>query len=69
MLANEYLQAANGLVTLAAANMATALMAGDPASLKAGYTLDNAMLAVEEVFELSSEESRSVRRIIERGQA
>jgi hypothetical protein len=69
MIAQEYLQAANGLVTLAAANMATGLMAGDASKFKAGYTLDNAMIAVTEVFELGPDEQRTVRRILEQGGA
>ena len=46
----EYLQRCDGDHTAAAVQFAFDLMQDDPATLKAGYTLENAALAAHEVF-------------------
>lgn len=59
-----FIEDARGIIPLAAANMASRLMEGDPDQQKAGYSLDNAVLAVAEFFDLSKTESTAVRRIL-----
>lgn len=49
-LAKEFLDNAYGLPNRAAADMAKNLMAGDPATLKAGYSRESAILTALEVF-------------------
>lgn len=49
-LAQPYLARTGGVAELAAALFALDLMKGDPAELKAGYTLENAVIAACEVF-------------------
>lgn len=50
---NEY-----GEVACAIQAFVDDLMRGDPASFKSGYTLDNAVIAAAEAFEISREEVR-----------
>jgi len=49
----------------AAAEVAAGLMAGDPATFKAGYTLDNAVIAAAEVYELDDAAQTAVRMRLE----
>lgn len=50
-----------GVRELAAYAFCKDLMRGDPATFKAGYTRENAILATIEAFELSSVESARLR--------
>lgn len=59
-LAGEFLAKNGGDATAAAVDLARGLMEGDADSLKAGYTAENALLAVEEVFNLSREQFQAV---------
>lgn len=47
---DTYLRGALGSPALAAAKLAKDLTVGDPATHKAGYTIDNAILAARDVF-------------------
>ena len=49
-LREEYLQRTDGDYAAAAVELAYDLMLGDPGEFKAGYTLENAVIAAEEVF-------------------
>jgi hypothetical protein len=56
---------------LAALTIARGLMAGDPATLKVGYTAENALLAVRDLAEmdglpLSVDDTDAVRRMLGR---
>jgi hypothetical protein len=42
-----------------------ALMADDPATFKAGYSLDNALLAVQDVYGVSAATAARIRAIVE----
>jgi hypothetical protein len=57
----DYLERAMGNRVKAAEAMARDLMRGDPTTFKAGYTAENAALAVRDVFELSTREDDDVR--------
>ena len=61
MLKDEYVSASGGQVKVAATIFARDLMRGDPASFKAGYSLDNAIIAATEVFDLSKDEADEIR--------
>lgn len=56
-LAAEFLERGYQLPNRAAAELAIALMEGDAASHKAGYTRPNAIMAALEVFPQASRES------------
>ncbi len=59
-LAAEYLGRHNMNRVEAATAFCRDLMRGDPAAHKLGYSAENALLAAEEQFELSSEEKTGV---------
>ena len=52
----DYLRRARGNKVRAAAALALDLMRGDPATLKQGYTIGNALLAVIDAYNLSARE-------------
>lgn len=54
---------------LNALDIVDGLMAGDPATFRAGYTLDNALLAVQDVYGVTDEEADTIRRIIAKREA
>lgn len=56
-LRNEYLTRALGSFGLAAARLALDLSRGDDATLKDGYTPDNAVLAALEIFPEADEDA------------
>lgn len=49
-LRSMYMQRTEGDYAAAAAEFATDLMQDDPATFKAGYTIENAVIAASEVF-------------------
>lgn len=54
-LKDEYLSKAFGSPAMAAAYLAKDLSRGDPKTFKAGYTIENAVLAAREIFPRVSE--------------
>jgi hypothetical protein len=64
-LADEYLHRHNGDRILAAVELARELMAGDPATLKQGYSPANAALAAQDLFMLTAFEAATVRQALE----
>ena len=61
-LFDQILNAHGGNKVSAGVEVARALMKGDEATFKAGYTLDNAMLAVADLYHLSANEKLEIRR-------
>jgi hypothetical protein len=59
-IAVDYIQKADGDRTAAAENFARDLMRGDPATFKAGYTTDNALLATADAFGIDDAEFAAV---------
>jgi hypothetical protein len=64
-LADEYLHRHSGDRVLAAVELAKELMAGDPATLKQGYSAANAALAAQDLFLLTAFETATVRQALE----
>lgn len=48
------------IIEMPSVELARALMADDPAVFKAGYTLDNAVLAVKDIHKLSDEDAEQL---------
>jgi hypothetical protein len=56
----DYLNRNSGNRVTTATEIARSLMASDPATFKRGYTADNALLAVEEMGDLTTAERNEV---------
>lgn len=61
-IAERYLKNALGLRSVAAFELCSDLMRGDPAKFKAGYSPENALIATAEAFGLSDEEVDKIGR-------